>query len=211
MVSATPSQEFVPIKEIRDKVVFLKNGELRAVLLATAVNLGLKSEEEQMAALSQFQSFLNSLEFSVQIVASSRRLDIRPYLMTLENRLADIKEELLRLQTHEYIEFIRNFNEKYNIMSKFFYVVIPFNDVAITGKKASREIFSIFKSGKQQAEIDSKAFEEKRSQLEQRISIITQGLASMGVQSKQLDTEQLIEMYHSHFNPGELHAAVKNT
>lgn len=210
MASTTPSQEFVPISEIRDGIVFLKNGEIRAVLLATAINLGLKSEDEQMATISQFQNFLNSLEFGVQLVASSRRLDIRPYLLTLEERLKKIPEELLRLQTSEYIEFIRDFNERYNIMSKFFYVVIPFSSAMITGKKAGG-ILDMFKSNKKtKSQMDTEAFEEKRSQLEQRIAVVTQGLSSMGVQSKQLDTVQLVELYQSHFNPGELHAAVKS-
>ena len=212
MASTTPSQQFVPISEIRDGIVFLKSGEIRAVLLATAVNLGLKSEDEQAATVSQFQSFLNSLEFSLQMVASSRRLDIRPYLMKLEDRLTKIPEELLRLQTTEYIEFIRDFNDRYNIMSKFFYVVIPFGGTGTTNKKGSTSgggLFDMFKK-KNKAQVNTEAFEEKRSQLEQRIAVVTQGLSSMGVQSKQLTTEQLVELYQSHFNPGELHAAVKS-
>ena len=212
MASTTPSQQFVPISEIRDGIVFLKSGEIRAVLLATAVNLGLKSEDEQAATVSQFQSFLNSLEFSLQMVASSRRLDIRPYLMKLEDRLTKIPEELLRLQTTEYIEFIRDFNDRYNIMSKFFYVVIPFGGTGTTNKKGSTSgggLFDMFKK-KNKEQVNTEAFEEKRSQLEQRIAVVTQGLSSMGVQSKQLTTEQLVELYQSHFNPGELHAAVKS-
>jgi hypothetical protein len=88
----SPSQQFVPIKEIRDGIVILKSGELRAVLLATALNLGLKSVEEQQATIFQFGNFLNSLEFPLQITSSSRRLDIRPYLLSLEERLEKIPE-----------------------------------------------------------------------------------------------------------------------
>ena len=132
--------------------------------------------------------------------------------MKLEDRLIKIPEELLRLQTTEYIEFIRDFNDRYNIMSKFFYVVIPFGGTGATNKKGSTSggMFDFLKTKKSKGQINTEAFEEKRSQLEQRIAVVTQGLSSMGVQSKQLTTEQLVELYQSHFNPGELHAAVKS-
>jgi hypothetical protein len=123
-MAQTPSQKFVPIKEIRDGIVVLNSGEMRAIIMATPINLGLKSADEQQATIMQFQNFLNSLEFSVQIQASSRRLDIRPYLLSLEKRLTEIPEELLRVQTKEYIEFIRWFNDQYNVMSKYFYVIV---------------------------------------------------------------------------------------
>lgn len=207
MASSTPSQQFVPIKEIRDGVAVLKDGGLRAVLLATAVNLGLKSAEEQHATLSQFQSFLNSIEFPIQVVTSSRRLDIRPYLITLEKRLPEIPEELLRLQTREYIQFIRDFNERYNIMSKFFYVVVPFSGSIASAKNSGFNIGGILgkKEGKTKAAQLSATFEENRSQLEQRVAIVKQGLSSMGVESKQMNTEQLIDLYRNYMNPGELH------
>ena len=108
---ATSTQQFVPIKEIRDGVVVLKSGELRAVVLCQAINLDLKSPDEQTAIILQFQNFLNALDFSVQIVASSRRLDIRPYITLLEKRLTDIQGDLLRIQTREYIGFIQNLQQ----------------------------------------------------------------------------------------------------
>ena len=210
-MTQSPSQNFVPISEIRDGIVMLKNGEMRAVLLATPLNLGLKSFDEQQATINGFQNFLNALEFPIQIVSSSRRLDIRPYLLSLENRLPEIKEELLRVQTREYIEFIRWFNEQYNIMSKFFYIVIPYNGGFTNSKQTSTlsSIGDIFKSPTNSSEnIDNKRFEETRSQVEQRVAVVQQGLVSMGVQTTQLDTASLIEMYHGLFNPGELSAAV---
>jgi hypothetical protein len=213
MVQAAPTQSFVPIREIRDGVVVLQNGELRTVLLASALNLGLKSGEEQKATVSQFQNFLNSIDFPLQIVSSSRRLDIRPYILTLESRLEQIPEELLRLQTREYIDFIRNFNETYNIMSKFFYVVVPFTPALVSGNSVSKGIGSFitaFSTSKTTSgTIDATSFEENRSQLEQRVAIISQGLASCGIETRGLNTEALTELYHTYFNPGELHAAVK--
>src|SRR5512142_1723057 len=107
-LKAKSTQSFVPIKEVRDGIVVLKNGELRAIVLANSINLSLKSEDEQRATILQFQNFLNTLDFPVQISVQSRRLDIRPYLLLLENRMKVQNEPLLKLQTKEYIEFIRN-------------------------------------------------------------------------------------------------------
>lgn len=216
MAQQTPSQKFVPIKEIRDGIVILNTGELRAIVMATPVNLGLKSADEQQSTIMQFQNFLNSLEFPIQIQASSRRLDIRPYLLSLEDRLKEIPEELLRIQTREYIEFIRWFNESYNIMTKYFYVVVSFAggglnteaQVGILGDIGNLIGGSKKKEPPQQQSSDIKRFEESRSQLEQRIAVVTSGLSAMGVQSTQLQTAELIELYQSNFNPGELHSAV---
>lgn len=209
-MSTSPSQNFVPISEIRDGVVIMKDGTMRGVLLVSPLNLGLKSVDEQEAVMNGFQNFLNALEFPIQITSSSRRLDIRPYLMSLENRLHDIPEELLRVQTREYIEFIRWFNEQYNIMSKFFYVIVPYSTVTSTG--SSSGMFSgLFGSSKTTKQQKTESFEENRSQLDQRLGIITQGLSSVGLTAVQLTTEQLIELYHSMFNPGELSSGVAPT
>ena len=200
---STSTQQFVPIKEIRDGVVVLKTGELRAVILCQAINLDLKSPDEQTAIILQFQNFLNALDFSVQIVASSRRLDIRPYISLLEKRLEDISGDLLRIQTREYIGFIQKFNETYDVMSKYFYVVVPYGIGTLPGESALGGLFS---SKKKVAATNESDFEEKRSQLDQRIAVVTGGLESLGITTKQLDTLSLEELYIKTFNPGELHS-----
>lgn len=211
-MAQTPSQKFVPIKEIRDGVVLLMSGEMRAVVMATPINLGLKSSDEQQATIMQFQNFLNSLEFSVQIQVSSRRLDIRPYLLSLEKRLDQIPEELMRIQTKEYIEFIRWFNESYNVMTKYFYVVVSFAGGGVSQQSQTNFLSNMFggkKAVKKEIGVsdEMRRFEEYRSQLEQRLAVITGGLTSMGIQSRQLETAELIELYQTTFNPGELHSA----
>ncbi len=200
---ASSTQQFVPIKEIRDGVAVLKSGELRGVVLCQAINLDLKSADEQTAIILQFQNFLNALEFSVQIVASSRRLDIRPYLLKLEDRLEKIEGDLLRIQTREYIGFIQKFNETYDVMSKYFYIIVPYGGVALPGEGF---ISGLFGKNKSEGQPKSDQFEESRSQLEQRIAVVTGGLESMGIETKQLDTPALIELYQKTFNPGELHS-----
>ncbi len=125
-IKSKAAQEFIPIKEIRDGVVILTDGTLRMLLMASSINLALKSSDEQAGVLMQFQSFLNSLEFSTQIFIQSRRLDIRPYLMLLEGRLREESNELLKIQIREYMGFIKTVTQSTNIMSKLFIVVVPY-------------------------------------------------------------------------------------
>lgn len=120
-----PTQDFVPIKEIRDGIIVLKNKSLRAVLMASSLNFALKSEAEQIGTLLQFQNFLNSLDFSVQFVIQSRNLDIRPYLSTLGEQYKNQTNDLMKIQIREYIEFIKTFTENTNIMTKTFFCCRP--------------------------------------------------------------------------------------
>ncbi len=197
-----PSQNFVPVKEVRDGVVTLKNGGLRAVLMASSLNFALKSEDEQNAFIMQFQNFLNSLDFSVQISIQSRRLDIRPYIATLEERLKETVDELMRIQIREYIEFIKSFTEAANIMTKHFFVVVPYTPakISVTDGPLSKMPWS---TKKPQVKEDF-SFTENVSQLEQRVSIVQQGLVRSGVRTVQLGTEEVIELLYKIFNPGEL-------
>lgn len=208
--SGPTTQDFIPIKEIRDGIVVLKDGSLRALLLASAVNIALKSEEEQQAIILQFQGFLNALDFPVEISVQSRRQDIKPYLQTLEERVDQQEEELLRLQTQEYIEFIKWFTDSVNIMSKRFYVVIPYAGTTLASAARKSNPFTELLSPKKKAQFEDEIakFEEQRSQLEQRIAIVKGGLSRFGVRSEQLNTEQAIEVFYNMFNPGENHRAI---
>ncbi|HRH31208.1 MAG TPA: hypothetical protein PK950_00895 [Candidatus Paceibacterota bacterium] len=198
-----PTQNFIKISEVRDGIVVLKDGGLRAILLATSVNLSLKSEDEQMAILMQFQNFLNTLEFSTQIVIQSRRRDMRPYLATLEERMADQLEPLLKIQTKEYIEFIRTFSEQTNIMEKSFFIVVPFEPISLSAGKGIGKLLSGIAKSKTLGTIDTTQFEEARSQLDQRVAVISQGLSRVGVRTVPLASEQVVELFYNIFNPGE--------
>lgn len=208
-VKAKAAQEFVPIKEIRDGIVVLKDGTLRAVVLANSINLSLKSADEQRAIILQFQNFLNSLDFSTQIVVQSRKLDIRPYLLTLENREKALNEPLLKLQTKEYIEFIRKFTESVSIMTKSFFVVVPFSRISL--KRESQKLAGLLskKHEPESAEVTELDFEEQRSQLEQRVNVVEQGLAACGIKSVQLGTEEAVELFYKVFNPGEQEGKIR--
>src|SRR5471030_2578652 len=120
------TQKYVDVEEVRDGVIILKNGSLRAVLLVSSINFDLKATEEQDSIISQYQNFLNSLDFPMEIIVSSRKLNINPYLDYLKKKETQLTNELLSLQLAEYSNFIKNLADVSNIMSKFFYVVVPF-------------------------------------------------------------------------------------
>lgn len=201
--SSASAQEFVPIKEIRDGIAILKDGSMRSVLLASSINFALKSSEEQQAIIFQFQNFLNSLNFSIQIYSQSRRLDIRPYIALLEERLHDQVGDLMKMQTREYIEFVRSFTDSTNIMTKSFFIVVPYSQAMLSGNTKIKGIFGKKSKEDKKLEEDS-AFEEKRSQLQQRIEVVEQGLVRCGVRVAMLGTEELIELFYKILNPGDV-------
>ena len=143
--------------------------------------------------MQQFESFLNSLDFSLQIFIQSRELDIRPYLTLLENQLGLQQSELMKIQVREYIEFIKNFVEGSSIMTKGFYVVVPYNPPSLTVTAGPSGIAALFSSKEKNTELSLELFEEYRSQIEQRIAVVTHGLARTGVHIAQLGTEEVIE------------------
>jgi type IV secretory pathway VirB4 component len=197
------TQDFVPIEKIRDGIITLKNGELRAVLMTSSINLALKSAEEQQAVILQFQNLLNSIEFPIQIFIQSRRLNIKPYLTLLQERGTQVKEELLKVQIREYIQFIDRFTSETNIMTKHFFIVIPYYPTVLSG--GTQDISSLLSLGGQKKVDPSQdnRFEQGRIQLEQRIGTVTQGLARFGVRAVKLSTEEVVELFYKLFNPGE--------
>jgi hypothetical protein len=195
------AQEFVPIQEIRDGIVVLKDGSMRSLVLASSLNFALKSADEQNAIISQFQNFLNSLDFSVQIFIQSKRLDIRPYIALLEERYKEQVVELMKIQTREYIEFIKTFVENSSIMTKSFFIVIPYTPPVLTASK--NPLSSIMKKGTDNKILANEQFEEYRSQLEQRVGVVEQGLVRCGIRVAELGTEEVVELYYKIFNPGE--------
>lgn len=200
--SSRPTQEFVPVKEVRDGIIVMKDETLCAAVIVSSINLSLKSYDEQRAILMQFQNFLNTLDFPLQILIQSRRYDVRPYIVLLQNRLKDQKEQLLQVQTREYIQFIQAFTESQNIMRKSFYVVVPYTPPIVSQKGSIGKLFSFLNKVNSQT-MALKDFEEQRTQLEERLSVVEQGLSHLGLRSVQLGTQETIELLYKTFNPGE--------
>lgn len=204
------TQEFVPIKEVRDGIVLLKDGGMRSILLCSSLNFSLKSDDERNAILLQFQDFLNSLDFSIEIVVQSRKLDIRPYIALLEGQEKSQTNNLMKIQVREYIEFIKNFTENTNIMTKNFFIVVPYSPAILntrqTGSISSRLGFG---TKKERVAATEASFDENRSQLEERLSVVEQGLIRSGIRVARLGTEEVIELFYKAFNPGETEKPLK--
>lgn len=209
-LNAKASQEFVPIKEIQDGIVVLKDGGLRAVIMASSINLSLKSEDEQTATLLQFQNFLNTLDFSLQICVQSRKFNITSYVALLEERLKEQNEPLLKIQTEEYIKFIKDFTESTNIMTKHFFLVVPLQPTRNSEGKGG-VIDKVLPANKAPETDSEKSFSEERSQLEQRVSLVEQGLSRIGIRTVQLKTEDEVELFYRVFNPGDAESPVDIT
>jgi type IV secretory pathway VirB4 component len=202
-IHSKASQDFVPIEDIHDGVVILKDKSMKMILMASSINFALKSQEEQIGIIMQFQNFLNSLEFTTQIYIQSRRLDIKPYLALLQSRLSAEISDLMRVQIQEYIEFVRSFTDNSNIMSKTFFIVIPYYPGATLNFSKKQD--------KKKEDSILERFEEGKSQLEQRSHIIKQGLARCGVRVVPLGTEEVVELFYKIFNPSDTGRGIKLT
>jgi type IV secretory pathway VirB4 component len=210
-VSSKATQEFVPIQEVRDGVVVLKDGSMRGIVLASSLNFSLKSDDERQAIIVQFQDFLNSLDFSVQIAIQSRRLDIRPYLALLEDRYKEQVNDLMKIQTREYIDFIKNFTESTNIMTKSFFIVVSYDPAILSVKGGIGGGLFTKKTADEKSMSKAAAFEENRTQLEQRVSVVEQGLSRCGIRVVRLGTEEVIELFYKLFNPGDTEKPIKSS
>ena len=210
-VNSRATQEFVPIKEVQDGVVILKDGSMRAIVLASSLNFSLKSDDERNAILLQFQDFLNSLDFDVQIDVQSRRLDIRPYLALLENQYKEQMNDLMKIQTREYIDFIKKFTESTSIMTKNFFIIVPYDPAIVNLKGSVSGGFLQKKSAEDNLKQKQATFEENRTQLEQRVGVIEQGLVRCGIRVVRLGTEEVIELFYKIFNPGDTEKPIKPT
>jgi hypothetical protein len=193
------AQSFVPIKNIKDGILYMDDGRIKVVLTASSLNLALKGEEEQAAIIGQFQGFLNSLDFPIQIHVESRRVDIKPYLFSLEKKQEEIEDELMKNQIREYRQFIKTFAERTNIMNKRFFVVVDYEHGESETQSGGGLMSSLGMA--KEKELGAMEIEEWRTQLEQRISVIASGLTGLGLQVNMLGTEELIELFYKIYNP----------
>lgn len=208
MAQTKATQSFVPVQEVRNGVVILKDGGYRGILMCSSLNFALKSEDEQRAIIGGFQNFLNTLDFSVEVVVHSRKMDIRPYLALLSERMEAQTTELMRLQLREYIQFIRTFMDSTSIMTKLFYVVVPYTPGIST--QAVTKAIPFFQK-QQQTQESASSFADDRVQLEQRMSLVMSGLASAGLRAVPLNTEETIELLYRSFNLNELESPIRLT
>lgn len=198
------TQEFLEIEDIKEGIILLKNKELRGVLMVSSLNFALKSEEEKEAIIYAFQSFLNSLDFPCQIVVQSRKLNITSYLDELTELEKKQKNELLKIQTAEYREFIKNLTKQSTIMTKSFFLTVPYRPAELLGVKALKKtaLFQIGR-GKKEPVLTDEEFQRCKAQLFSRMEYVAAGLRRCELEAIPLNTAELIELFWSWHHPEE--------
>ena len=196
-------QKLLNLKEIRDGIIVLKTGKLRAVVMVSSINFFLMNEEEQNAIIFAYQGFLNSLDFPIQIVIQSKKLNIKKYLARIEEQARMQENELLRSQTELYGAYISDLIELANITTNHFYVVIPTGAGVDTPQKAN--IVDKLKNYLNPSEVASQqlsSFKQQREEIERRVSHISGSLQSMGLKTARLNTQEVVELLYTNYNPG---------
>ncbi len=193
------TQSFLRMSEIKNDTVVVDDGTLRAIVAVSSTNFDLKSQDEQNSIIYNFQRFLNSLDFPIQILMQSRKMEIGGYLEKLKRMAEKQTNELLRVQTVEYVEFISRLIENASIMNKNFYVIVP---LGVSIFPAAAGFFaSIFGNGKSQ-EIAKKIenFEKEKEKLDTRVSSLLSNLSGIGIRGARLKTEEIIQLYYNSYN-----------
>lgn len=200
-ISAT--QVHLKIGEIRDDVLVLKNGGIRAILKANSINFNLKSEEEQNAITYGYQGFLNALEFPIQIVVRSKKLDIDDYIDHIKKIGEKQENPLLKEQTMEYADFVKKLVEYTDIMQKEFFVIIPFDPLRSKDVSFVQKFLQRLRPRDNYLEVKKRhqEFDQLKKNLAQRINVVESGLGRCGIATKQLTTSEIIELYYNVYNP----------
>jgi type IV secretory pathway VirB4 component len=192
------TQAYLNVQEIKEGTIVMRDGSIRAILAVSSTNFSLKSGEEQNALIGSYQNFLNALEFPIQILMQSRKLDINAYLDKLRGIMQQQTNELLRMQTAEYVEYIGKLVEFASIMNKTFYVIIPLGNSGVKTGFMER-VTNLFNPARE-ISMKSRDFEKAREELSKRISQVTSGLSQMGLKTIALSTEELIELVYNSYN-----------
>ncbi len=194
------AQKNLTISEVRNDTIVMKDGTLRSVLMVSSINFALKNDDEQQAIINSYVSFLNSLDHPLQIVIQSRQLNVRPYLENLAKKEREQPNELLRMQIADYRSFVSELVDLGKIMSKQFYVIVPYDP--LTNKKKgfwsrASEVFNPAITIK----LKDERFFKRKYDLDMRVRQVESGLTGMGLEVVRLDTQSLIELFYSTFNP----------
>ncbi|MBP9869460.1 hypothetical protein KBC59_02800 [Patescibacteria group bacterium] len=195
-----PAQRFLDIAEIREDVVVMKDGTLRAVLLVSSINFALKSVDEQNAIVQAYMQFLNALDHPIQIVIQSRRMNIDEYLRKLVEAERTQSNELLRRQIADYRDYVKQLVDLGEIMQKKFFVVIPLDPTTDKERGFFARLSEIL-TPSVAIHISDERFQKSRQSLMLRVNNMVSGLSSMSLNAVMLDTQSLIELFYTVYNP----------
>jgi len=207
------TQTHLRIGEVRDNILVLKNGGVRAILKTSSINFNLKSEQEQEAIIYSYQGFLNSLEFPIQILTRSKKLDIDDYLESVKSAGDKQENQLLKEQTYEYAQYVKRLVEYADIMEKEFYVVIPYNPGRSQGSNIVQGFFQRLSPKDSYSEIKRRhsEFNNLKKTLLQRVNVVKSGLENCGLKVQDLNTQEIIELMYESYNPNlSASAKIKN-
>jgi len=197
--TAISTQRYLKIADIKQDTVIMKDGTLRAILMVSSINFALKSEDEQEAIISAYITFLNNIDFLLQIVVQSRELNINGYLEAMRKRANEQTNELLKNQTFQYIDYVSQLVSLGKIMNKRFYVVVPYNPISDKRKGFWQSLVEAFKPV-DVINLKEERFITLKKQLESRVDNIVSGLTSMSLNVVRLDTQGLIELFYNSYN-----------
>jgi hypothetical protein len=199
------TQNTLQIAEVRDGIAIMNDGTYRAIVSARSINFDLMSAQEREAVEYAYQNFLNSLYFPIQIVVRSRKVDMRPYLERLGKMKNEQDNMLLSLLMDDYIYYVSQLVEQTNIMSKQFYIVIPYTNEVSAGQVAgqAKGMLSAFGTTSQKARlvINEDALVKAKTEIQNRVQSVINGLMQVGVQATPLETQAIIELYYDVYNP----------
>lgn len=199
------TQSTLQLSEIRDSMVIMIDGSFRTVVACKSINFDLMSDREREGVEYSYQNFLNSLNFPVQILVRSQRVDIGPYIEKLVSTRRSQDNMLLGVLMDDYINFIDALSQEANIMEKSFYIVIPYfpaGDAANLLEQGKGFFGKLFARPQNTiTHIDAAAYQKAKDEMKNRVDAVTAGLFQIGVQSVQLDTKSLGELYYNYYNP----------
>lgn len=202
--SKQTTQAYLPIAEIRDGVVVLKDGGMRAVVQVSSINLQLKSEDEQMATIEAYQQFLNTIDFPIQIVIQSRKVDLDHYFQVFEKQTQNIVSPLLKEQARDYEEFLKKITDYADIMEKKFFVVIAADPLRSDVQKGLfAQFFESISPEDTLEKVKTRRLEFKSlfDVVSKRVDVVNAGLERCGLRVKRLSTQELITLYYQSYNP----------
>lgn len=198
------AQNSLKLSEVRDSMVIMADGTFRAVIACQSINFDLMSDREREGVEYSYQNFLNSLNFPVQILVRSQRVDIGPYIDKLLEVRRSQDNMLLGVLMDDYINFIDVLSQEANIMDKSFYITIPYfpNGDAQNLLDQGKGFFGkLFAKPVAVTRIDNNTYQKAKSEIKNRVDSVMAGLFQIGVQSVQLNTKELGELYYNFYNP----------
>lgn len=197
------TQRYLQLASVHDDTLVLKDGGLRAILEVSALNFDLKSEDEQNALIISYQHFLNALDFPVQVLVRSRKIDIDRYLELLKNKIKEQRNDLMKAQLQDHIEYIKRLVEYTDIMEKRFFLIVPFTPPSVAPTTTISKFLKYITPDDTVMNTISrkKQFRELKGKLDTRVNVVTTGIENCGMHVRRIKTEEIIELMYQSYNP----------